>query len=162
MYQDCYNIFMKIELELIDISDKSILSQMLQDYQLEISGDNSGGYKYLDLYWEKENRHPFFIKVDGELAGFALVNGHTIVSKGATNFAEFYILKKYRKNGIGKIAAKMVFAMFPGEWEVRQIVENPIAHVFWNKVISEYSNGKFQEIKMNNEDWNGWIQTFKI
>ncbi len=151
---------MKIELELIDISEKNILSQMLNDYQFEISGDGSAGYKYLDLYWEKENRHPYFIKVDGEIAGFALVNGHTIVCKGASNLAEFYVLSKFRKCGVGRSAAKAVFAKFPGKWEVRQIAENPIAHIFWNKVINEYSNGKFQEITMNNEDWNGWIQTF--
>jgi predicted acetyltransferase len=151
---------MKIELELIDISEKNVLSQMLNDYQTEISGESSVGYKYLDLYWERENRHPYFIKVDGEIAGFALINGHVIVSKGATNFAEFYVLPKFRKNSVGSNAAKAVFAMFPGKWEVRQIAENTIAHIFWNKVINEYTNGKFQEITMNNVDWNGWIQTF--
>lgn len=122
--------------------------------------ENINEYKYLDLYWERPNRFPYFIKVDGKIAGFVLVNSHVLVQVGGKNVAEFYVLKKFRKGGVGKIAAKKSFAMFPGKWEVRQIVENPIAHIFWNKTISEYTDNNFEEVTMDDENWRGWVQTF--
>ena len=33
------------------------------------------GYSYLDSYWTEEGRWAFFLKVDGKLAGFAMVIG---------------------------------------------------------------------------------------
>ncbi len=49
-------------------------------------------YMYLDHYWTEEGRHPFFIRVDGKLAGFALVreigtNRHNQVIYYELNFS---------------------------------------------------------------------------
>lgn len=151
---------MKIELDLIDIKDKSFLRDMLWDYEREILGEKAEEYKYLDAYWEKPNRFPYFIKVDGKIAGFALINTHFLVNSDGKNFSEFYIKKEFRKDRIGIEAAKLAYNLFPGKWEIRQIFENPIAHSFWLKSISEFTNNNFKEIEMNNEKWNGWIQTF--
>jgi predicted acetyltransferase len=32
--------------------------------------------------------------------------------------AEFFVLPKYRRGGVGTDAARAVFARFPGEWHV--------------------------------------------
>jgi predicted acetyltransferase len=59
--------------------------------------------------------------------------------------AEFFIMKKYGGKGIGKTAAKRIFDLFPGKWQVTQIEKNYPAQAFWRSLISEYTNGKYEE-----------------
>jgi len=151
---------MNIEIVKVERKDREILREMLRDYEKEITDSKDGEYKYFDSYWERENRWPFFIKVDKKIAGFILVNQHNLVEPKAKNLSEFYIKKEYRGQRVGLGAAIKVFEIFPGKWEIRQMVENQRAHVFWLKVINEYTRGSFKEIKMDNEKWRGWIQTF--
>ncbi len=151
---------MKIELELINIKDKSILKDMLWDYEREMFGEKAEEYKYLDSYWEKPNRFPYFIKVDGKIAGFALINSYLLLLDEGKTISEFYVKKEFRKNGIGSEAARQIFLKWPGKWENRQIRENPKAHAFWLKFISEFTNNDFKETEMNNDKWDGWIQVF--
>ncbi|MFA6007367.1 MAG: GNAT family N-acetyltransferase, partial [Candidatus Shapirobacteria bacterium] len=161
---------MRVEIRPIEIKDKEILRKMLGDYEEEITGKDEE-YKYLDSYWEEKNRWPFFILVDEKVAGFVLVNEHLILSEKAPptqkatagqskNVSEFYIKKEYRAKGIGREAALKIFETFEGKWEVREIKENPKAREFWLKVISAYTQGNFKEIEMDNEKWQGWVQTF--
>lgn len=153
---------MAVKIVSVDINDKKVLRDLLWEYQREILDKDPGEYKYLDGYWEKPDRHPFFIFVDKKTAGFVLVNCHTLVTKDAKNISEFYIKKEYRHQDIGRQAAFLTFNLFPGKWEVRQIKENPKAHEFWTKVISDYTNANFREVIMNNENWHGWVQTFSV
>jgi predicted acetyltransferase len=90
-----------------------------------------------------------------------LVNGHTLVNKDGKNIAELYVKKEFRKNGIGKMISFRVFDLFKGNWEVRQIKENILAQKFWKKVIGEYTNNNYQEIILDDENWCGFVQTFK-
>lgn len=151
---------MNIEIRSVEIKEKEILRKMLEEYEREISPESNGEYKYFDSYWENDNRWPFFIIVDKEIAGFVLVNEHCLVNTGAKNMSEFYIKKEYRKQRIGLQAAFIVFDKFLGKWEVREIIENPKAHEFWLKVIDEYTDGKYEEVVMDNEKWRGWVQSF--
>jgi predicted acetyltransferase len=74
--------------------------------------------------------------------------------------AEFFIMRKYRRQGIGEYVARQIFNQFPGAWQVGQIYENQSAIVFWRSVINRYSGGDFQEHELNNEIWHGPIQSF--
>lgn len=159
---------MKIELIPIIEKEKHILANLLELYEYDFSEfsksdlDENGryGYKYLDNYWQEENRHPFFIKVGCKLAGFVLVNRHIYLSDDANAIAEFFILKKYRGGGVGNTVAKQIFDMFPGKWEVSQTNQNKEAQAFWKKVIKKYTNGNYKEIVLDNERWKGPVQTF--
>lgn len=151
---------MNIQLKGVKIEEKEILGEMLLDYEEEITSKRVP-YRFLDSYWEKENRFPFFIVIDKEIAGFVLVNEHLILNNEGKNICEFYIKKEYRGKNAGKMAAIKAFEYFPGKWEVREIRENPKARAFWLKVIDEYTKGNFNEIKTDDEKWNGWIQSFE-
>jgi predicted acetyltransferase len=88
------------------------------------------GYRYFEHYWLEADRHPFLIRADGRIAGMVLArtgNPHSI--------AEFLVLPRYRRHGVGLAAARQVFARFPGEWEVHQIPGNAAAVEFWRKAI---------------------------
>ena len=58
--------------------------------------------------------HPFMIRMDGELAGFALVKAFQ--AKGAADYdmGEFFVVRKFRRQGVGKAVAHQLFAQFPG------------------------------------------------
>jgi predicted acetyltransferase len=88
------------------------------------------GYRYLDHYWTEAERHPFLIRVDGRIAGFALVRAGR-----PHDMAEFFVVKKYRGSGVAKQAARAVFAMFPGDWQTRELAANARATAFWRNAI---------------------------
>ncbi|MDT2255402.1 hypothetical protein P7H25_06750 [Paenibacillus larvae] len=81
----------KIEIIQAGSSDKSVIRNLMQLYQYE-STDYSGDdpdqhgyfdYPYLDHYWTEEGqmeerRLPLLLKVNGNLAGFILINNHTV------------------------------------------------------------------------------------
>ncbi|MBW4423802.1 MAG: GNAT family N-acetyltransferase [Nostoc desertorum CM1-VF14] len=161
---------MKIEVVKATQQQKPVLCNLMELYQYDLSEieakdvDIYGlfGYRYLDYYWTEPERHPFLVKVDEKLAGFVLVNQHTYLHQDndATSIAEFFILKKYRSQGIGEQVATHIFDQFPGNWEVRQTALNLGAQAFWSKVISQYTNGAFKEVFLNDERWHGPIKTF--
>lgn len=150
------------------IADKSIIQRMLELYQYDFSEfedtdlDEHGyfGYPYLDYYWIEADRHPFLVRVDGKLAGFVLVNQYTYLPGSQYSISEFFILRKYRKHGIGRQAAFHVFSLFLGRWEIHQAEKNVTAQKFWRSVIGEYTKGNYTETASENEDWNGVIQCF--
>jgi predicted acetyltransferase len=160
---------MSITIEEVNYEKKSVLRHLIELYNYDFSeftNDDVNGfglydYKYLDNYWNEPNRFPFFIKVDGKYAGFALIRKIKKNSslEGNYSMAEFFIMKKYRKMGVGRIAAINLFEKYKENWEVSVIKENKPAQTFWKKMISKYSNGHYLENK--NEDGDTII-SFKI
>jgi predicted acetyltransferase len=161
---------MKFELIKVPESDKSVLRQLIELYSYDFSEydgndvDDHGfyGYTYLDYYWTEESRHPFFIKVDGKLAGFVLVSGYMYVLPmgEGKSVSEFFVMHKYRRRGIGKGIAFQVFDIFPGKWEILQHGDNQPSKIFWQEVIREYTNGNFQVEPVTTEWWEGQALIF--
>jgi predicted acetyltransferase len=98
---------------------------------LELGEDGRFAYPFL---WFGPDRHPFLVRVDGKLAGFVLVNRETI-----WDMAEFFIVRGYRRRGVGTSIAHQVWRRFPGAWQVRVMESNHAAHSFWERAISEFS-----------------------
>jgi predicted acetyltransferase len=100
----------------------------------------------LDPWWEKDNLFPFLIRVNHQIAGFALVATPPYVSKGRDyRLNEFFILRRYRQRGVGSAAATAVFDRLPGAWEVGWLPTNLPAAAFWGKAIERYTLGRCQE-----------------
>ncbi len=99
-----------------------------------------GGVDNLETYWQEEDRHPFIVRVDGELAGFSLVNQHD----GRWHIGEFFIVRKFRRTGVGTHVAKSMFDRFRGDWCVMQLPPNKPAVGFWRRVIDDYTHGQFE------------------
>ena len=161
---------MNIEIQRAKPEEKSLLRRMLELYLYdfsEFSGEalnNSGeyGYNYLDSYWTEENRHPFLVRSDGELAGFVFVAPYAVTEDVDQTIAEFFILRKFRKQGIGRHVAKQIFQMYSGTWEVRTFRSNAPAIKFWTEVIGEVSNGQFKHFGDGYSSWGGHVWTFCI
>ena len=75
------------------------------------------------------------------LAGLVLVKQGSEVSGNPTvwDMAEFFVLRGYRRRGIGTQAAHEVWRQFPGPWEVRVMQSNVSAHHFWERAISKFT-----------------------
>lgn len=158
---------MNINIEPILIEQKSVFVQMMELYSYdfsEFSDDDINEYGYfgyprIDDYWNQEGRYPFFIRVDGKLAGLVLVRScceHNNLTN-PHNIAEFFVMKKYRKQGVGKVTAMMIFDMFPGGWEISQWTKNLPAQKFWHKVVDGYTNGKYSTFTAVGKDEVGFM-----
>ena len=97
-------------------------------------------------YWESADRHPFLLRADGKIAGFALIR--QMESAPLTfDMGEFFVLRRYRRLGVGRIAAAALFDRFKGRWEVRELIDNLPAQSFWRRIIGDYTGGDFVEVK---------------
>jgi predicted acetyltransferase len=116
----------------------------------------------VDAYFANPRRHAFVVRVDGRLAGFALVHNGSRLSEDESIFdmAEFFVMRKYRGQGVGARAAVALFERFRGRWEVRQRAENQPATQFWRKVVARYTGGRFEELIIDDERWRGPVQCF--
>ena len=90
-------------------------------------------------YWSKPGVAPFVIYVGGELAGFAVVDDDVIQPESRYNMGYFFIARRYRGQGVGKLVASKLFAEFPGSWEVYFYSNNKAASQFWNAVMATSS-----------------------
>ena len=159
---------MNIEIQAATISDKLIIRHLFQLYLYDFSVyddadlDEHGLYDYrrIDHYWTEDTRHPFLIRVDNQIAGLVLVRELDNIAEAKADYsiAEFFIMRKYRKKGIGKHVAFELFDRFRGKWYVGQYVTNTPAHEFWRKIIAEYTDGQFSEVE--NIDQDGPAQLF--
>ncbi|MGC4189762.1 MAG: GNAT family N-acetyltransferase [Thermomicrobiales bacterium] len=146
---------MPIELVPVRLEDRPVLANLMQLYLYDFSEFagwtiNEHGlydYRYLDHYWTDPGRHPFFVRADGELAGFALVSTVEAVTTDAPehHMAEFFIMRKFRRTGVGETAARTLFGQFPGPWSVSQMQWNDAAQRFWRTVIARYTQGAYTE-----------------
>lgn len=156
-----------VELEQVAFEQKSVLHNLMElcqhDYS-EFNGEEVNehglfGYRYLDHYWTEAGRYPYFLRAGGKLAGFALVRTLEGSNGPTYSLAEFFILRKYRRQGVGGRAAGRVFDLFPGVWSIHQEAQNLPAQAFWRKAIGRYTAGTFAEV--SKEGWEGPIQEFR-
>jgi predicted acetyltransferase len=110
-------------------------------HPLEVDGTGRFGYPSLPLYWSEPGRYPFLVKMGGNLAGLVLAKRGSQVSGDLTvwDMAEFFVLRGYRRRGIGTQVAHEVWRRFPGPWEVRVMELNVSAHHFWEGAISKFT-----------------------
>ncbi len=160
---------MNLEIVKVEEEQREILAHLIELYEYDFSEyENSDvnsyglyGYSYLDYYWTEQDRYAYFIKVNGKLAGFVMVCGFCYVSKDDQTLcmSEFFVLKKYRRQGIGKKAAIEVLKMHPGKWELTVHPNNPVSHKFWNSVISEVAAGEVQVVENVEEVYDAALAT---
>ena len=158
---------MKFNLLPAAVDQKMVIENLMQLYRYDFSeytGDdiqNNGlftPYPGLQGYWDNSNnKFPYIIQQDEKYIGFVLVKVVSSNNQDCFSIAEFFILKKYRRKGIGKAVAFRVFDLHKGPWEVFQMEANKPAQIFWNKVIAAYTGGQFKERVENRKK----IQNFR-
>jgi len=81
-----------------------------------------------------------------------MINDYPI-SNMDTNYtiSEFFVLYKYRKMGVGTFVVKNMFEKYKGKWGLMYHPKNIISKNFWNKVVKEFTHGKYDIIKDNKD-----------
>lgn len=148
---------MEVQLRQVTVDEKEILRNLLEKYDYEFSQWDKRdvnklglyGYDYLDHYWTEENRWAYFILVDEKLAGFAMVGRRPEVHDRDTHFsmAEFCVLLKYRRLGVGKQGFYQLLKMHKGKWQLKLHPANTASVHFWKNTIEEYTQGKYELVK---------------
>ena len=146
----------EIDLETATAGDRSLLSNLLELYihdlsdifSIKIGGDGRFGYDKLPLYWSAPDTHfAYLIRWNAEVAGFALVTRGSPASEDPDDLdvAEFFVLRAYRRGGIGRRAAFLLWDRRPGRWVVRVSEMNRPGLSFWENAIREYTHGAYTE-----------------
>lgn len=122
-----------------------------------------GPYPDLDSYWREPGRGAFLIRADGALAGFVLLNAHSHSGRPVDHaVAEFFVLRKHRRGGVGRAAALAAIAGRTGQWEAAVTRRNPAALAFWRGVAAEAAlPGTLEELDQADAHWNGAILRFR-
>jgi predicted acetyltransferase len=128
--------------------EEPVLANLLELYahdfseimDLELGADGRYGYIQLPLYWRDPHRHPFLIRANQQLAGLALVSRGSRVSGDGDiwDMAEFFVVRGYRRRGVGITAARSIWERFRGKWEVRVMDRNEKAKAFWARAIGGF------------------------
>ena len=140
-----------LQLVVPTLNEKPLLDAMAQLYSYDFSEithraiGQDGLFPEISCFsamWTDPSRYPHVIMVDQEPAGFAIVQR---TGDQAFDMEQFFVLRKFRRSGIGTRAAQDLFSTFPGQWTVGQIAANTAAQAFWRGVISGYTKGDFQD-----------------
>lgn len=159
---------MNIQLHTPSRSDRNLVRRLMELYQYDFSEfdgqdlDEHGcfGYGDLDYFWFEPTHAVFLVTVDEKLAGFVLIDNEVVLTGNERSITEFFIMRKYRRQGVGKQVALEVFRRLPAKWEVRVIEKNAPAQAFWRRVIAEYTQDAFQEKRLDNDEWQGPVFSF--
>lgn len=130
-------------------ADRQVLANLLELYihdfseflNIEAGPDGRFGYPHLPLYWQEPGRHPFLIRANGNLAGFVLVKRGAAheANQPVWDMAEFFVMRRYRRLGVGTLAANAVLRIFTGAWEIRVLEANRAAQPFWRRTVSAFA-----------------------
>jgi predicted acetyltransferase len=158
----------EVTLQIATTGDATLLSNLLELYQYDLSeifpikigADGRFGYEKLPLYWsEPDANFAYVIRSRAEVAGFALVTRGSPATDDPDDFdlAEFFVLRSYRRSGVGRRAAFLLWDRHRGQWVVRVSQMNLGALPFWEGAIREYTGGLFCE-----KEYRGKSNMFRV
>ncbi|MCL2483104.1 MAG: hypothetical protein FWF43_06775 [Propionibacteriaceae bacterium] len=130
------------------VDEKPLLFNLLQKHLYELSQftdarvgtDGLFSYRVFDAYWSDEQRWPYLIHVGGEVAGFALIHQYPEIPGGRrTDFtlAEFFVMYPWRRQGVGRTAARVLTTHHPGTWQLAFSAGNTEALGFWSGIMAK-------------------------
>jgi predicted acetyltransferase len=121
------------------------LHDMAEWFEIDTQADGSYSYD-TSSFWES-GYDAYLAKVEDSIAGFALVGSAVewLGDIGAHDVHEFFVIRGFRRNGMGQRMATALWNERPGEWLVRVLELNAPAVLFWRTAISSYSRGSYEE-----------------
>jgi predicted acetyltransferase len=161
----------KLDIVVAEMADKPVVARLVQFYLHDFSEFASVGSPYgdvdgngafamenLDTYWGEAGRMALLFRVERKLAGFAMVNQWSPSGAGVDHsVAEFFVMRKYRRSGIGRRAAHEILRRYPGVWEINIAHYNGPAQEFWNRALAKVPGYKGQALEGDGERWTGPI-----
>ena len=138
--------------------EKTLVANLLQLYlhdfseveALEINEEGVFDYRAFESFWNQPDHYIFIARYENRAVGFAFVQrGFHHEKKDRhdeqlIDMVEFFVLRRYRRKGVGYAMALHCFHTFPGKWQVRTDEANPGGAAFWKRVITDFSKHRFE------------------
>lgn len=157
-----------IRLEPVPSQGEAALDRLVQLYFhdfSELDGEDVDENGRFDVPWLAEYlQQPgraYFIRADGRLAGFALVDEDVLDPSAAQAVSEFFVLRKYRRSRIGQVAAGLLMDTRPGAWEAAVIQPNVAASRFWEAVARRQTRWVCRTTEWDSDAWSGPVFVFE-
>ena len=93
--------------------------------------------EHLVRYWQESGWSAQLVLVDGFIAGFLLIERSELPGVDALELADLFILKKYRRRGIGRAVVTQVLMSGEENWLVRFYRQDETAVAFWRSVVGD-------------------------
>jgi predicted acetyltransferase len=143
-------------IRLVPVTDEeshAVLGRMCQLYLHDLSEfsaedlDETGDYQNPrpDTVREDDRLDAYLVQVAGELAGFAVIRQLEKGSCPRREIEDFFIVRKYRRLGVGTDVAMEIFRRMPGRWRVASHEANHAAHAFWRALLSKVVRSDYHE-----------------
>jgi predicted acetyltransferase len=137
---------MSVIIKPASVEEKQTIFSLLQFYLKELSQfpdeqieylDQDGvyHYPYLDAYWLDNERYPYILLTNNEIAGFALVRQEST----HWEMAEFYILPEFRRRGLATTSVLDIFKKHAGMWQIEFNKHNQAGRALWLKIAKRSS-----------------------
>ena len=146
------------KIQIVPFGKMEEMRKMLLEYLTELSEfdpnikfDEKGVpiYKWFDFYWTDKDRFPFYLIIDGEIAGLALIRE---MGNMHYDFAEFYVRSNFRKDGNSIWFAQEITNIFDGQFDFATRHSNPRAIKFWGKFAVMFENNSY----IDDPIWRSW------
>lgn len=147
----------------VDDSAAATLGNLFEHYLHDMAEwfgfdtEENGAYAYpADRCWD-DGGAVYFAFAGKVPIGFALVTtAESPVETSTLDLKEFFVVRRHRRNGVGRAFAMDVWDRHPGPWLVRVYRGNLPALPFWRGCVAEYSSGAFreQERDANHKRWS--------
>jgi predicted acetyltransferase len=128
---------------------------MSEWFQLDTGTDERYSYDTASVWAKGYDVH--LAKIDDSLAGFAIIGSASEWTGvvGGHDVHEFFVMRKFRRLGIGRIMANFLWDKYRGEWLVRVLEANAPAVAFWRDGISSFSLNSYDEVQhiANGRHW---------
>jgi predicted acetyltransferase len=137
---------MHIELVPTTQEQQSLIRNLYQFYSYDSSDweeedvESDGRFyiheEHLQRYWQQPSWSANLILADGFIAGFLLIERSELPGIDAPEFADLFILKRYRRQGIGRALVHQM--MGDGStWLLRFYRQDEVTLAFWQKLLDE-------------------------
>ena len=144
--------------------DREALSQNL--YQLyihdmsewlELEAGPDGRFEFdTDWLWH-DGVAVTLARFSGAPAGFAVVHSAKLWlgNEAARDVKDFFVLRRYRRQGVGRALAQHLWSKRPTEWLIRVLAANAPAVPFWRAAVRAFRGRGYQEtvVAERGRDW---------
>jgi len=121
------------------------MHDMAEWFDLDTKADGSYSYDTRDVW--KNGHDAYLAKLGDSIAGFALVGSAAewLNDTTAHDVHEFFVIRRFRRRGLGQKIATLLWDEHPGAWLVRVLQANAPAVLFWRTAISNYTSSTYAE-----------------
>jgi predicted acetyltransferase len=127
---------MSVQISVAASEERVSIDEMMEPYLSSLGG--KGPYPHLDRYWRDPAHYPFLIRQRGQVVGFALVD--QLDHEPTYELVEFYVADAFKRQGLGREAARMLFDSLVGRWLVAVRSDNCSGQAFWASFFKDNSS----------------------